>query len=162
VKKDQHWKNLKKMKASDYLNLLLLSTLIISCESGNYRYEKLIYDMPNKTFALEKNSNFVIDSIEMSYSGNTIYSIKLMENGKGKKQININDTNDSYFVYVNNLQKICNDELKETFQGLTIWVRHKNYHHKNLYLDRDSIQKFSFNKLPCDTLKIQLEAFKRR
>lgn len=153
------------MKRSDFMILSLLFGFIFGCETRNYKYEKIVYDMSNKTLTLDENSNFVIDSVVMTYTNETIYSLKIKNMSNGKKQINFYTPDSSYVNHINELSKLdklCGNAFKDKYQGISIWIRHKNYHYRNLYLDRDSIQRFSYYKLPCDTLKIELDAFKRR
>lgn len=67
--------------------------------------ETVIIDSKNKVVSLTNNSNYVIDSLVIRSDLDTIFSVSLNDNKKGKNQIFLNHDNLDYKIYKNKFEE---------------------------------------------------------
>ncbi len=133
---------------------VVLYLVLQSCEDF-YKYEHLRI---NKNGITVLGETFVIDSIKIKNSNKIIYSAKLKENSKGVSTLLFDSKTNEYVVLNLVNGQICNNSNNEN--EVYVWIRNKNYKGKDIFQDRDKIQRFS-TFFRCNK-EIIIEADRRR
>jgi len=90
------------------LLIIMLTFIFFGCT--NIDYQKIVIDNNKRTISI-LDSDFVIDSISISKFGKTKYSISLKDKLLGSTDLDINQPNSAYKVYVDELSTLlCDDK----------------------------------------------------